>query len=283
MMICMDLLKNKGIVPYLNGGLGNQLFKLAAGFTASKLFNCPLYILPNSFESNEHNIHKIDYTIHVFKYLGISFPGVFFQKSILNEYGYNDHNSGSTYCFEYTSFDGCKPGLILGHYYQNYTYIENYEKDIRERIVKSLMESPYFKCTYSTSRAFMHIRRGDYVTRPDAFFLQPIEYYKNAVSLLLEKNPNIESILIISDDPEWVRQQDFFTQLPNAIILDNSNEVETICEMVCCLGGAICANSTFSWWGAFLGAYSARSPVIVPKKWYIDAPSNLFPSEWMQL
>ena len=51
--------------------------------------------------------------------------------------------------------------------------------------------------------------------------------------------------------------------------------------MSLCKGGAICSNSTFCWWGAFLGTYEKRNPVFVPKKWISvkDDMSNLFPSE----
>jgi hypothetical protein len=54
--------------------------------------------------------------------------------------------------------------------------------------------------------------------------------------------------------------------------------------MSLCNSAAICANSTFSWWGAFLGAYEMRNPVIVPKKW-INEPyaENLIPEEWIRI
>jgi hypothetical protein len=56
--------------------------------------------------------------------------------------------------------------------------------------------------------------------------------------------------------------------------------------MSLCKGGAICANSSFSWWGAFLGSYSERNPVIIPKRWIKNNssdPIDMFPSEWIQL
>lgn len=51
--------------------------------------------------------------------------------------------------------------------------------------------------------------------------------------------------------------------------------------MSLCYSGAICANSTFSWWGAFLGAYSQRNPVFVPRNWIREKIWNLFPEEWI--
>jgi len=51
--------------------------------------------------------------------------------------------------------------------------------------------------------------------------------------------------------------------------------------MSLCEKGAICANSTFSYWGAMLGAHSSGNTVIVPKDWCKDPPICLFPDEWL--
>jgi hypothetical protein len=51
--------------------------------------------------------------------------------------------------------------------------------------------------------------------------------------------------------------------------------------MSLCKKGAICANSSFSWWGAFLGAYENRAPIFVPHLWMHECRiDSLFPEEW---
>ena len=78
---------------------------------------------------------------------------------------------------------------------------------------------------------------------------------------------------------EWVKEQEYF----NSEIFEqyeSSDELESLALMSLCLGGAICGNSTFSWWGAFLGAYSLRNPVFVPKNWIKMDITCLFPDEW---
>ena len=91
----------------------------------------------------------------------------------------------------------------------------------------------------------------------------------------------VHQILVFSDDIEWVQSQDFFKN-PLMKIMNLEDELDTLACMSLCKGGAICANSTFSWWGAFLGSYGERSPVFVPGHWIgNEQPVKLFPDEWI--
>ena len=83
----------------------------------------------------------------------------------------------------------------------------------------------------------------------------------------------------MTDDVQWAKQQDLFKSRLFHII-EHKNELETFNIMTQCHGGAICANSTFSWWGAFLGAHSKKAPVIIPQKWINLPIVELFPKEW---
>ena len=89
--------------------------------------------------------------------------------------------------------------------------------------------------------------------------------------------------VIVSNDIPWVKEQEYF-QDPIFEVYESDDELETMALMTKCTSGAICANSTFSWWGAFLGAYALNNPVIIPKKWVRgrDLP-DLFPQEWISI
>ena len=68
--------------------------------------------------------------------------------------------------------------------------------------------------------------------------------------------------------------------MPNISFYENENELETLAEMGRCGGGAIIANSTFSWWGAML---SKSKVVYYPSRWIGCPVYDLFPKEWIRI
>jgi hypothetical protein len=104
----------------------------------------------------------------------------------------------------------------------------------------------------------LHIRRGDFVFNEN-HPLQTIEYYKKALNYFDDKC----SVIIFSDDPDWCNQQEIFSDSRFLVAECNSNYVD-LCLMTLC-SGHIIANSSFSWWGAWLA--NSKS-VIAPKNWF---------------
>jgi hypothetical protein len=274
----------RGIVPFFMGGLGNQLWIIAAGFAASKYHECPLYICKNTIDNNKHNLLQHDYTENIFRYFGIHVP--YLQnhaKMIAISHGYildtNNENGGFYPYFPVQLF----PGTILSSYYQYYPAISDYKDELRERLLKGL--EPFLEKAIRvrdfSNAAFLHIRRGDYLKYPDIHYIQPLNYYRYAVEKLMSSKNPPSKIYIFSDDISWVKQQGYFTSRTELFeVVDSQDELETLASMALCCAGAICANSTFSWWGAFLGAYSIHSPVYVPERWISDTIHDLFPEEW---
>jgi hypothetical protein len=278
----MDLLLNKGIIPSLMGGLGNQLFILIAAYVAHKYHNCPLYLFDIPKDINLHNINNLDYKNSIFKYFGTHINKIFDRNFIysLLSYEYTLHIMTHDEGFKCWNPESMPPGTITSSYYQYYPTIKPYEKEIRELLLKGLNEYPNKSSIDSSEHsAFLHIRRGDYLNNPHIHYIQPLEYYQNAINTLLSKK-SIEKIYVFSDDINWVKSVPIFNNNLFEII-DSTDELYSLHLMSQCKGGAICANSTFSWWGAFLGAYSERNPVIVPQKWISLHVESLFPEEWI--
>jgi hypothetical protein len=270
----------KGVYPCLMGGLGNQMFIIAAAHIISKVQDCPLYLTKNHNTTNPHNVFNLDYKKTIFQSFG--------KHLDITENDFLNWAFDQSYiAFQQNGFhpwdpQTCKPGtVIIRSCFQYYPPFAPYEEEIRNLFLEGLqpfqsnIENPL-------ETAFLHIRRGDYLALSHVHFIQPIEYYEKGVEELRTWNPLITKINVFSDDIEWVKQQPFF-QNPLFDFIEEANELKSLAFMSECKGGAVCANSTFSWWGAFLGCYEKRNPVIVPKRWICDPIYDLFPKEWIVL
>ena len=110
----------------------------------------------------------------------------------------------------------------------------------------------------------VHFRRKDYLKSMNYHYNQDSSYYNQAINLILKKYP-MAKFLVFSDDLEWCKQ----TLPQEMIVIDTTAEGEDskfidMCVMSKCKTHII-ANSSFSWWGAFL---SRSAGVIAPKKWF---------------
>jgi len=263
----------RGILPMVVGGLGNQMFVIAAGYACHRHCGAPLYILQNPLENNKHNLKKRNYNDSVFRYIGKQMACEPNDPRFLNYTTYTLPDGFAPWFPQVV-----KPGMRLESYFQFYPALQPFENDLRELFIKGLVEQYPLRQEYE-AYTFLHIRRGDYLKLPHYHFIQPIEYYQNAINKLHKAKANPCKILVFSDDMEWVRAQDFFKQ-DFFELYDSDDELETLALMASCKAGAICANSTFSWWGAFLGAYGSRNPVYVPERWINTHVPSLFPKEW---
>jgi len=275
----MDSSSINGIICFVYGGLGNQLFQAIAGYLVSKKKDITNYILKNN--TCKHKTKKYDYYDLFLKDFGE-------QLEINNEtfiyFMGKKYNTLSPYTpYSIWNIDDADNGTILCGFYQYYPYIAPIEDLIRVKLLTSL--EPYRKFLMEkydfSNRIFLHVRRGDYIdNKYHNFNINPMifyNYYSKAINIF---NKSFETpIFVISDDIEWVRSEPFFKS--DLFEFFNDDEIMTLALMSLCTSGAICANSTFSWWGAFLGSYGKRNKVVVPRIWALDDASNLIPNEWI--
>lgn len=289
----MEFIKDKsyepGIVVQFCGGLGNKMFQFAAGYSASRRYNCPLYTKKVEFWNHQNEC--INYFETIFRYMGTHLEPEIYDEVVNTMFpaGLNYiHNFIYQFMIstEAYSIDGLTIPVIFNQYFQFYPPLKMYEEDIRAIYLQGLhLTSTKVRDDWSDVNfdkcAFLHVRRGDYLNHPDRHPVQPLSYYETAVIKLMEENKDIDKIFVFSDDMNWVNQEDFFTHYKMQKI-DTTDEMYTLAFMSMCKGGAICANSSFSWWGAFLGSYEKRKPVYVPKNWIMQCVvAGLFPDEWI--
>ena len=123
--------------------------------------------------------------------------------------------------------------------------------------------------------ASIHVRRGDYLGLQGYHPVLPLEYYNKAI----QQFPKEQKFIVFSDDIEWCKKHFLLDRFAFA----NGSEVEDLCLMSLCTGHII-ANSSFSWWGAYL---SGKGKVIAPINWFGSKANHntkdLIPENWMRL
>lgn len=283
----MAVTGEKGIVITPTGGLGNTLFVYSAGYICSKHWGCPLFVTKTKEGGNPHNTKGLRYRDSILSCIAEEIPITAdtpeYNLVLGKHLGYKSFHPTNGFAPWLPS--QVSPNTILQGYYQFYPVLQPFESELRD-IFKKGLESVLLsvKTAYpdtGTTTAFLHIRRGDYLKYPDIHCLQPLDYYMRAIKELSARNPAISKLYVLSDDVEWIEAQEFF-KFDIFSIVKGLDEIETMALMTLCTGGAICANSTFSWWGAFLGAYAVRNPVVVPADWIRGQEIvALFPDEWI--
>ena len=171
--------------------------------------------------------------------------------------------------FDSKLFNNCPDETDLTGYFQT----EKYFIGIREGILKDFSFKKDYAKPFEDYIA-IHIRRGDYVGQPQFHPLCSFDYYEKSISMIDESLP----IVVISDDVSWCREN------INADMFSVASAGKDLYIMTQAKYNII-ANSSFSWWGAWLNARPDKT-VIAPKTWFGPAYSHyimddLIPEEWI--
>ena len=251
------------------GRLGNQMFQFAALKGIAR--NCGFeYCFPPTKNENEWTDHQL---FNPFKLTNTNQLNVQFidpdRPTVVEQ----------SFSFDEKLFNECPDWVSIQGYFQTEKYFENIEKEIKGDF--EFRDEIFVPCKQMLSGLdkpiSLHIRRTDYVTNPNHAALS-LEYYEKALKEF-DKN---STVLIFSDDPEWCNQQELFSDDRFLIAEGNSNYVD-LCLMTLC-SGHIIANSSFSWWGAWL---SNGNKVVAPDGWFKGSDNehldtkDIIPQDWM--
>ncbi|MGI4751471.1 MAG: alpha-1,2-fucosyltransferase [Janthinobacterium lividum] len=280
------------VVTKLVSGLGNQLLQYAMGRQLSLLKEVPLLLDVSFFKDQNLRSYKLDH-FNINAEIATKAQLQPFEQEIAR---YNNlHQQTSLYAKVYRKLE---PVLFPKHtknyfkeatwwilepevyktpsdvyiegYWQHYKYFENLQPEIfNELILNSYSNLDTInwleKIKNDPFAVAVHIRRGDYVTDSGANYLMgvlPVDYYNKAILYIKERitDPNF---YFFSDDLEWVKSN-ITTGTINFYVDQNPDYIDLNLIRHC--KHQIIANSTFSWWGAFLN----RNPdkiVIAPQQW----------------
>lgn len=289
-------MEQKNIVKF-NGGLGNQMFQWAfaralelktgvkTGFDMS--FFSKKYSRP--FELDIFGV-KADAVTDFWTKFRLSLIWKFRKK--LNGKSLFGINFYSEPHFEYDdkAFKNA-PNTYVEGFFQTEKYFTDMEKEIREDFQFKTMPNDenqrLIEKISATNSISLHIRRGDYVQKKryqNVYATCSLDYYKRGVEKITENFPN-PVLFIFSDDIEWVKQN---LQLPFECVYvshnTGKNSYEDMRLMSLCKHNVI-ANSSFSWWGAWLNN-NQEKVVIAPQKWFNDdgiVQADVIPISWLRL
>lgn len=285
----------------LSGGLGNQLFQYAAGRALADKFNAKLYLdksfylkSPNrKFLLDEFNIIHNFITkkeiIKTFLNRKQKFSDLFKSDITIIE---NSANKFVELNLGYNGdFEKVNPPVVLEGYWQSDKYFSQVSNKLKSEI--SLRVPLDIKLIdlkneiVSLNSVAIHLRRGDYVSNKEINQIHGTcddEYYLNAIEEL-KRTENDISLFIFSDDKEAAIN--FQKKIGTGVVVSNEvalNDIQEFHLMSCCKHFVI-ANSTFSWWAAWLSKNESKV-VFAPRKWFKDESKNdsdLIPEKWRRI
>lgn len=268
------------IIIQLTGGLGNQMFQYAMGRAASERLGVKLKIDSSVYKKSRKRYFGLDsFSIKAeeaafFDILKLKY---FPQRNVVRE----------------SRFPFCSDLRI-----KNSTYIENLNQSwqsekyfidcadkIRQDFRLKTFSQSFLKMADiigSPDSVSVHVRRGDYIAKQDTYFLLPEEYYKSAMQELTKQFSGLK-YFFFSDDIQWVEEN---FNMPSGSVMVSGKNFSDAEEMVLqsMTRHHIIANSSFSWWSAWLGEKDGM--ILAPKDWFSDEridTKDLIPERWIKI
>lgn len=295
------------IITKISGGLGNQLFQYAAGKALAVKHNVPLLLDITYYDQQNSNDTPRYYSLDKFtisasiaektyidsiKYPKSKFNKILFKVVDILQFPPNCMHRCIEKGHDYNiSFTRSNKNTYLIGYWQSEKYFAHYSDVIRKEFTIKNSINGYnqqiMEKICSTNSVAIHIRRGDYFSNPTINSIHGIEdytYYYTAIKTVASQQKNPE-FYIFSDEPEWVAKN-FKIDYPSTIVDNNDSEnVHEDLRLMSSCKHIIIANSTLSWWAAWLNAHSNKM-VIAPGTWFKNKTVNTgdrYPPAWQIL
>ena len=293
------------VIVRLNGGLGNQMFQYALGRSVALKYGVPLRFDLQALAVDT----KRTFSLPVWRIKGqIASRSDILRMRVRNKLSnklfahrpYYRHPViiERDFTFDPNVLAAPRECWLIG-YWQSEKYFCNIAEQIRaefspaSNLSAESLEIERKIMAMQGRSVFLHIRRGDYAHDPhttQAHGNCSLEYYQRAASLISEQVTD-PCFFVFSDEPEWAREN---LHLPFCTTVVSHNRPGNACEvgtehedlwLMSRCRHAILANSSFSWWGAWLNAEQSRI-VVAPKQWFGTLTCDtrdLIPSEWIRL
>jgi hypothetical protein len=286
------------IITHIRGGLGNQMFQYAAGRAVAAASDAELK-LDLSWFSGPRSSRK--FMLRAFPYPAYSAatkaetealrykPAGFLHRLFHRHGPYAGGYIREPQDFVYwTGIESITGPAYLSGFWQNEKYFANIAGMIRREFMfpplpdeaRELGE----RMADTPGAVAVHVRRGDYVSMPGQEICNAA-YYGGALAAIAGHVGESAELFIVSDEPEWVREHFDARGMPFTVVDFPSHRDEPWHDMhlMSLCGHHIIANSTFSWWSAWLA--DKEGVIIAPKRWFSGAPAETgpVPARWIQV
>jgi len=295
------------IIVKLMGGIGNQMFQYAAARRLAHIHDTPLKLdlswfssvaatetvrnyeldtfaikkdlaMPEEVEklktNNENRVYKLGR-----RFVNAIAP--FYQETFVRE--------------KYYHFDPDILKLSSNVYLEGYWHSEKYFKDIEKIIRKEFkvgiepgeMNRQLAEAIDNTESVSIHVRRGDYVSNPITSQFHgtcTLDYYREAVGKITSQAQHAH-FFVFSDDPAWVKENLGLVHPATYLDFNGPDKAYEDLRLMSLCKHHIIANSSFSWWGAWLGT-NHKKIVFAPKRWFNNTKINtmdLLPDSWVKI
>lgn len=177
-------------------------------------------------------------------------------------------------------------------YWQSEKFFQDYKEIIRSDFeftspLKGQNLETYQEIIETKTAISLHIRRGDYLDQKNKLIHGTCsqEYYEQAVRVIVEQCQFSPTIFVFSDDPKWVTEH---FKLPYHFRVVSHNPADEAIEdlrlMTACKHHVI-ANSSFSWWGAWLAENKSKM-IVAPKRWFSSSKNSnpdIYCKNWVRV
>jgi hypothetical protein len=277
----------------VKGGLGNQMFIYAFGLSLKNRY--PFYFTLFDITESQNSLNGFELT-DVF--CNIKPQSTFINKLhrkffrwVTTKYQHKIIHESVSHFGKYSEvFYKLKFSLfnVYEGYWQSEKYFDKVQSELRrlytfnfEKLSSETLD--YLSSIKSTNSVSVHIRRADYLQHEDFYGgICTFEYYRNAIKYFM-KNIDNPIFYFFSDDIEWVVEQ--FENLPiyKFVNINHSNDNWQDMYLMSQCNHNIIANSTFSWWGAWLNS-NPKKLVLAPRKWSnMYENIDIYPPDWIKI
>jgi hypothetical protein len=253
------------IVPRLKGGLCNQMFTIAAAYNIADSIGSELAINYSIPHVGGQGSSPLKYKDNFYKNIK--------STDVIPKNTFNEPD------WSYSSIPAVDDSLLDG-YFQSEKHFSTRSEKVKELFVfpdDAIKRVQTVSTSLPKKLLGIHIRLGDYIhpTYASTHLICNRQYYINA---LKQYDLNDYIIIVCTDDPANYSK---FINIDNAILCNGKSELEDLYLLSQC-DASILSNSTFSWWGSYLG--KQKEKVCAPSKWFgKDGPKNyvdIYRDEW---